>query len=137
MSKINILYTDDSKFFTDELVVYIDKVNVGSIKKSNSNSFEVDNQEHEITITGALITDVSFQGGTVTPHNYIDKIINVTDDCYYLLKMPLWTKNKGKLIQVDKEKYERKKKSNKFWSSKLGTIIIIIICLLILLFLNI
>ncbi len=137
MSKINILYNNDSNFFTNELVVYIDKINVGSIKKNTSNSFEVNNQEHKITITGALITDISFQGSTVTQHNYIDKIINVTDDCYYLFKMPLWAKNKGKLIQIDKEKYEKKKKSNKFWSSKLGTIIIIIICLLILLFLNI
>lgn len=132
MKKINILYVEDYKLLINELAIVIDGKDCGDIKKNTTASYEVEEGVHRLQIGTAIIKDINKQGASVEQNLWIDEDVDVNnEDLYYILKTPFIITKKGKLKRVSKEKYERRSKQNKFWTSSIGVAIIIIILLII------
>lgn len=134
MGKLNILYKEDSKSLIDYVYLSIDKGDYRKLHKSKIESIELENGNHNIRITSNTISEIRKEENvgtaqvTAKEQVWIDEeIIMNSKEQYCVLYAPIIVTHKGKLKKVSKEQFEKIIKKSKFWNSKLGVVIVLII----------
>ncbi len=139
MAVVHILYKEDNKELIDYVFISIDGKPSEKIIKNKTKKIELEKGKHKLKITTNNLEDIKIKDtknvSIKTQESiWVEQEISVEDDdLYYILHSPLLIKNQGKLENTTKEKFEKTFKTNKFWTSKIGVGILIIIALIILL----
>lgn len=133
MQKINILYKEDNKIMVESVNISIDE-QIENLPKNEPYSKELNEGKHTVMIYAEVVDQVTKEGVSIVKKTWAEAEANIsTQDLYYIFKAPLVLSGKGKLISVTKEQFDQKNKSNHFWTSPLGIVIILVIGFLIIL----
>lgn len=139
MAKIYFLYKEDNKELVPHLYISVDGNESMKINKNECKQIELDKGNHTILISMNNLKEIKksqTSGGleiTTKEHCIINEEVNVdNDELYYIIHTPFLVSGKGKLEKVSKERLENVIERTKFWGSKVGVAIGIIIALIIL-----
>lgn len=127
---------EDNKMLYNSLGLYIDGKFAIQMEKNKKAEIEVTNGKHEITIMTKILAEIKKDETLYKDTIWANENIECDKDLYFLFKAPVLVNGKGKLINVDKEKFEKKLKSGTFWSSKTGVILSLILACIILIILK-
>lgn len=142
MAIVNILYKEDDNQLIDYAYISIDEKPNEKIIKNKIKKIELEKGKHKLKISVNNLDSIKMgDAGNIAIKSkeniWVDQEILVEDDdLYYILHSPFFVTNQGKLKNTTKEKFEKIFKRNKFWTSKVGFCIILIIGLIILFILN-
>ncbi len=132
MKKLNILYKEDNKKYSNNVRIYINDKKYGSLNENGMLTIELEPGRYNIKICYSDIVDDEIDDVNAMQEVWGEEIIQIEDsDLYYIFKQPFLVSQKGKLYRVSNEKFSKIFRKKQFWSSKTGILISIIIAIII------